>query len=296
MSITENEKNLLFVTEGSKFEPAIIKRLFDVLLSEDGKSGKVNSDIPKHVQSVLRFDYPRNDYHIFVMKLIKNRLKELMKLIFSDSDYTAETLFSLSGNQDPDDFYMKFFCFDVDYAEYPVLQNMIERLQDPYNEGLLLLSSPCIEALGDFHLSDFLLPKGEHLSMTYKRIVKKNTSELNLSRNGNRTMQEIVSDNLFSCISMNYNKAKRRWKNIDRFDDSRSFLSEFIGSENSNENGFYYPTIISLFYLSAYSLFVDDGLNDDEVEKKFHSLALLEPLYNEILDCLNKTSMSNMTI
>lgn len=71
MSVTENEKNLLFVTEGSKFEPAIIKRLFDVLLSEDGEFGQVNSDIPKHVRSVLRFDYPRNDYHIFVMKPIK---------------------------------------------------------------------------------------------------------------------------------------------------------------------------------------------------------------------------------
>lgn len=279
---TKTEKNILFVSEGQSFEPKVVHHLFDVYFHEKGNIVQVVDNIPVYIRFAQRIDYPKSNFHIFIMKPAGNRLKELMALIFSSPDRTIETLFSLGGNQEPDNYIMRFFCFDVDYASYETLEKMTHRLNDPYNEGLLLLSSPCIEALGDLSLSEYRLPSGKHLSHTYKRAVRDCLLSLDLHSNGNKKLETIVSENLFTCLSLNERKAKQYWNNEDRYDDLERFLSHFSSLHNSKEEGYIYPVRLSLFYLCLYTLLLDEGLDDQQIEERLHEFACFEPLYEKM--------------
>ena len=92
----------------------------------------------------------------------------------NDGDIFAyQKLFSKSI---PDGFFRKiFYIFDVDYTSSFDVKRALEFFCDENDQGLLLLSSPCIEGICDFNAQSYTFIKEgkKKISNTYKPLVRK---------------------------------------------------------------------------------------------------------------------------
>ena len=160
----------LLVVEGEKTEPNVFSKIleqygYNVISCEE----KLDFE---DLNQFVKYDYDNGKNNVVIIQGTRNRIHDMLK-IYKENEYSFEKMLSMHG----DFFQGIFLMYDVDHNDCEDLEEMYHRFPDE-SSGLLLLSSPCIEVLGDYDLS-----RGEckynHLE-EYKK-------ELNKHYNNNKT-------------------------------------------------------------------------------------------------------------
>jgi len=223
------EKYLLIV-EGAKTEKTIFGSIFEKYgfnvikcenkISKDYKFEVIESNLVNDNKNVIIIEGPKNRIHDVLLNIISNPTDDI-------DNIDVETVFGYK----PNDFRGIFWIYDVDHNEPDDIVTMFRKFSDENENGLLLLSSPCIEVLGDFEDRKEL--KVEHLS-EYKKI-------LNVFYNSK------CNDNVSSFILKNINKLLLHYleKNYNDFNDKNimnhpSEIIDYINRFNIRDNEKHY--------------------------------------------------------
>ena len=134
--------NYLLIVEGKKTEPNIfekvlVKYVFNVIKSEtpitvDDEFHFEKTEIKKNEKNVVIIQGPRNRIHDFL--ILYNEHSDSLERVFSNAMTTVKGI---------------FLMYDVDHNDNKDVEEMFNRFPDE-SSGLLLLSSPCIEVLGEY--------------------------------------------------------------------------------------------------------------------------------------------------
>lgn len=158
---------ILLIVEGKKTEPNIFESVF----SRYGFDCCVAGQKLNVIDGTIQFDKYIYENHnnksniVFIFEGPRNRIHDFLVLL-SEPYNSIEKALSFYPN-----FFQKIFLlYDVDHNDCDDIKKMSETFRDEYS-GMLLLSSPCIEVLGDYNLN-----RNEeqftHLSK-YKKIINK---------------------------------------------------------------------------------------------------------------------------
>lgn len=276
--LNSENKNILCVVEGTKTEFNFIKHFFDSLLSEKGVGSKISNPLPSPIDSAKKFTYPNNKINVFVMHPQKNQLHIILKEILSTEDSTLENVFSLNGQGMPDDFMMRFLCFDVDYNDYNTLYSFATRFNDPYDDGMLLLSSPCMESFVDFHNKTFELSAGQSLDSHYKKDVAQSLQEICEPKSVG--MLRFLQNNLNTCIVKNIVLCENKWKEHSLDEYSILISNEYKGLKNKENGECAFPIVLS--HLFALGHFIYEYKRKKDFEEDVREKAKSEPLYKQL--------------
>lgn len=140
------KRNYLLIVEGSIMEPTIFNYVlpqygFDVIKIQEQLSS--DSDFTK-------MEFSDDKDTIFIVQGPKNRVKDLIETeVDLNSDSLSRKFFG------PDVYFAGIFLiYDTDHNLKEQLEKAFLKFNDS-SEGLLILSAPCIEALGEFDF-DFI--------------------------------------------------------------------------------------------------------------------------------------------
>lgn len=152
-------RNFLVIVEGAVTEKKILEAVFQRYGYEVERCGQLKSIEPSEVSLKFNFDYEllaKSTNKVFVVQGEKNRLSHWLKDINRTSFDYANAFREFADN-----FAGVFLLYDVDHNSNEVIETMFAKFNSETDMGLLLLSSPCIEVLGDTVQEEFV---GEHLS------------------------------------------------------------------------------------------------------------------------------------
>lgn len=129
----------LILTEGSIDEINIFYKIFEKYGLKAIKSGKIED------YDTITYANPLNDeYDVLIAQAPRNRLRDLLKLYYKENrDF--DKMFSKTNNF----FNGTFLVFDVDHTSNDDLSKMFSIHNDETTNGLLLVSSPCLEILSE---------------------------------------------------------------------------------------------------------------------------------------------------
>lgn len=157
-------KKYLFITEGSCdeqtiFEKILIKYGFNVVSNNVfvGQDGLQQVELSSNKDNVIIIQGPRNRISDFLKHYNKNQ-------------EDLESFFNFCKNE----FQGIFLIYDVDHNSEQEIVDMFNMFNDE-SSGMLLLSSPCLEVLGDFdktrnflmyhHLSEYKHELNKHYDL-----------------------------------------------------------------------------------------------------------------------------------
>ncbi len=150
-------KKFLLIVEGSKTEKNIFTEIFKKYNFSVKDCGKLQIEGDKNnLLSQFYLSDTNKNSDVYIVEGPRNRIHDWLSL-FDKQQCDFERLFSELNSC----FAGIFIIYDVDHTSKDELSKMFERYQDE-TTGLLLLSSPCIEVLGDIGRNEPL--KVEHLS------------------------------------------------------------------------------------------------------------------------------------
>ncbi len=137
-------KNFLFIVEGEIDE----KTLFSRVLERYGFNAIVcgeKLDL-ENVGQLSKLEYSLDTNNIVIIQGPRNRIHDFLKY-YNDNCYSVERAFHYEYA------YFKgiFLIYDVDHNDCDDVSEMFAKFNDE-SSGMLLLSSPCIEVLGDYDL------------------------------------------------------------------------------------------------------------------------------------------------
>lgn len=137
--------NYLLVVEGTKTE----KNIFQNVLEKYGFNVidvKEKLDV-ENVGQLESLEFSNERKNVIMIQGPKNRIHDFLKM-YNEKEDSIEKAFSLSSTK----FKGIFLMYDVDHNDQTDIEEMFAKFQDE-SSGMLLLSSPCIEVLGeyDFH-------------------------------------------------------------------------------------------------------------------------------------------------
>ena len=152
--------NYLLIVEGSKTE----QNIFTSILTKYGfnvikSNKKVNIDNKFYLD---RFDLNKDMQNIIVIEGPKNRIHDFL-VMYNDKEESIEKYFELAS----DSFKGIFLIYDVDHNDKDDIKLMYNKFSDE-SSGMLLLSSPCIEVLGEYDLNRVV--KYNHLKQYKKEL------------------------------------------------------------------------------------------------------------------------------
>lgn len=152
-------RNFLVIVEGQNTEKNILEAVFQRYGYGVERCGRLTKCIDKSKgRDKFNFDYESlaiSTNKVFVVQGEKNRLSDWLKDINQTNFDYANAFRELADN-----FAGVFLLYDVDHNSNDVIETMFAKFNSETDMGLLLLSSPCIEALGDTVQEEFV---GEHL-------------------------------------------------------------------------------------------------------------------------------------
>lgn len=174
---------ILLVVEGSKTEPNVFRDVFkrygfETVVPKEkinvGEAGQLSKYIyGKDGSLVVIVEGPRNRIHDFLLLLKKDDAVSIEKALSYEFAY----------------FQKIFLLYDVDHNDCDDVEEMFSRFSDE-SMGMLLLSSPCIEVLGDFnrsrkgcrycHLSEYKAEINNHWQGTCLSYIVKHFEEIML--------------------------------------------------------------------------------------------------------------------
>ena len=182
-------KNFLLIVEDAVTEKNILKSILKNCDVEVFDSGRI--DLRGNVEDVFAniYDTSKKD-KIYLVQGPRNRIHDWLKQIKTNQDD-----FEFFFNEIDGKFAGIFIIFDVDHTLSEELAEMFEKYNDETENGLLLLSSPCIEVMADKERTEPLIC--DHLH-EYK-------AELNTKFNeaGYESAEKYIINN-FSKLSLYY--------------------------------------------------------------------------------------------
>ena len=133
-------KNYLLIVEGEVTESTIFEYIFNKLgYSVNKIEGKLT--LSNDFKDLIVKSLIEDKDSVTIIQGPKNRINELIKL-FENEQYDIKRIFTnLNIN-----FAAVFWIYDVDHTSCENLSKMLNRYNNE-NDGLLLVSSPCIEIL-----------------------------------------------------------------------------------------------------------------------------------------------------
>lgn len=229
--IVEGEK-----TEKTILEDALKKYGFNFILSDE------KLDI-EDIGQFSKLDFSNDKENVVVIQGPRNRIHDFLLYFKRHPNIDTERVFRFK----PHFFQGIFIVYDVDHNDEKDIEEMFNIFNNEHGNGLLLLSSPCIEVIGD---EDFEIRRGKwkHLK-EYKK-------QLN-----------IYCQNRFKCsgiedyIKKNFSKEMVRLLDKNRADfkednimEHPQRIIEFINKNNIRNNEeddkyVFYKYFSSVFYI-----------------------------------------------
>lgn len=189
-------KKYLIIVEGKKDEVKIFSNLL-IKLGFKVESGK-DIDFGKTNFKEVSETFTMNNLEVLILHSAQSRIHDIV-IKFDNSKDDIERFFGFATNY----FQGIFLIFDIDHNDNDDVKNMFEKFQDEYS-GLLLVSSPCIEVLGDLDNKIIGKKKFYDLSKEYKGVLN-----LFFDKNYQCNVWEYISDNFFElllkALEKNYN-------------------------------------------------------------------------------------------
>ena len=248
-------KNYLLIVEGQLTEPTIFEYIFKKLgYSVNKIEGKLSLS---------------NDFNDLIVKLLiedkdsvtiiqgpKNRINELIKL-FENEHYDIKRIFNnLNIN-----FTAVFWIYDVDHTSCENLSKMFNRYNNE-NDGLLLVSSPCIEILSRPKYNDILEVK--HLNQF------KAETNVYIDNLYHTNAKDYIKENFFK-LSIEYldrNYIEFKEQNIM---EHPGLIINKINQQNERTDTWvkyrYYTTVV--YVVVAYILGLTKEIENYEIVRKY---------------------------
>lgn len=190
-------KNILLIVEGAVDEKTVLDDVFasygfHTLISES----KIDVD---DIGQLKKLEYVFDNSNVVIIEGPRNRIHDFLKLADS-SNIDIEKVFKYYNGF----FQGIFLIYDVDHNDCDDVNDMFNRFCDE-SSGMLLLSSPCFEVIGDYNTSR-IEEKYNHLS-EYKADInsyyKGGTFEF-MKKNFNKLMLYFLNKNLsdFKCSNV----------------------------------------------------------------------------------------------
>ena len=182
-------KNFLLIVEGAVTEKNILKSALKKCDVEIFDSGRI--DLKATINELFANLYLTSQKDkIFLVQGPRNRIRDWLKQIkLNEEDF--ELFFKGMDGK----FAGIFIIFDVDHTMNSDLEEMFQKFNDETGNGLLLLSSPCIEVMADKERTAPL--RCEHLS-EYKKALN---NRFNLA--GHESAMKYIINN-FDELSLYY--------------------------------------------------------------------------------------------
>jgi len=141
------ENNYLLIVEGRKTEPNIfqsvlVKYGFNVVVSDEKLDTAYDIEL-----NYTNFKKDQNN--VFIIEGPRNRIHDFLK--YYNSNDSLEKALRFANNS----FKGIFLMYDVDHNDEEDIKEMYDKFKDE-SSGLLLLSSPCIEVLGEYDHERFI--------------------------------------------------------------------------------------------------------------------------------------------
>ena len=174
--------NYLLIVEGGVDE----QNIFDCIFSKYGfKTIKSKEKMElEDVGQFERFEYSLNKSNIVIIQGPRNRIHDFLKY-YDENEMAVEKAFEY-----PYAFFKGIFLiYDVDHNDCDDVKEMFRRFPDE-STGMLLLSSPCLEVVGDYnrgrteekysHLKEYKADINSHYPQGSYEFIKNNFNELML--------------------------------------------------------------------------------------------------------------------
>ncbi|MBE6130098.1 MAG: hypothetical protein E7183_00025 [Erysipelotrichaceae bacterium] len=248
-------KNYLLIVEGEVTESTIFEYIFNKLgysvnkiegrltLSNDFKDLTVKSLI-EDKDSVTIIQGP------------KNRINELIKL-FENEQYDIKRIFTnLNIN-----FAAVFWIYDVDHTSCENLSKMFNRYNNE-NDGLLLVSSPCIEILSRPEYNDVL--EVEHLKQF------KSATNVYIDNLYHTNAKDYIKENFFKLSIEYLDRNYLEFKELNIMEHPGLIINK-INNLNERTDTWvkyrYYTTVV--YVVVAYILGLTKEIENYELVRKF---------------------------
>lgn len=139
----------LLIVEGEKAEP----KLFESIFKRYGFT-VIQHPRPKSFNDNFSFVFDQTSISngkntVHIMQAPNNCIEGFLKKAKEENWDLSKTF-----NHDTDFFAAKFIVFDVDHAPNDILYSMMSHYCDEADQGLLIVSSPCLEILSEPHRKD----------------------------------------------------------------------------------------------------------------------------------------------
>ena len=157
-------KKFLIITEGSVTEPTIFVNIFKKYGFTVEEKGQIKVDIDNaNVDIFGKYEISNNRNDIVVVAQGPgNRIRDLL-LLYDSKKYDIEKFFTNTREY----FAGVFLLYDVDQTINAILDAAFSKFNNE-QDGLMLVSSPCIEVLAHEDAMNIQEVKGTHLSSAYK--------------------------------------------------------------------------------------------------------------------------------
>lgn len=160
----------LLIVEGAVAEPEILKTVFD-------KYGVSTYHAEKRLEigddgDIALPNLKDDTSDIVIVQGPRTRLYELLKIIKNHS-YDVNKMMGRCSNY----FSLIFWVFDVDQNTDDELSECFKLFMDESDDGLLLLSCPCVESLADDQLIEFECDEVKKYKAEINRRLSKNHEE-----------------------------------------------------------------------------------------------------------------------
>ena len=207
-------KRYLLIVEGHKTEINILENVLK------NKGFKTNSTASINFSKLSYFNYTIfNDKNIevFIVASEQSRIHDIV-IKFDKNKEDLERFFGFTTNA----FQGIFLIFDLDHNDNEDLQTMFNMFNDEYS-GLLLISSPCIEVLGDLERKEFQC----------KHIKKEYTTKLNTFHeiNNKCNVEDFIIKN-FDKLALFYLIENYKTFNEENIMEHPRLVIEKINKEN----------------------------------------------------------------
>lgn len=238
--------SILIVVEGERFEKKVITRLFSLIgyevIAENRLGNFDKYKLIKQNNVVYLIPGPKNDINSMMIEF--DRTKDDLSKYFKIDEVVAEN----------------YLIYDIDTANIDVFNSMISKFNNP-QEGMVVLSNPCIEVLADHEKKDYCSKPRD-----YKKHITKRLLDLN-HRDVNESLESYIINNIISLLKKELNDNELLFGSNDIYDHVE--LSYKIIGDNSyqiEDEIYLYKNLFSVLYIVLSGVFKLYKYEDNSIE------------------------------